>query len=775
MSRKEDALEYHSRGRKGKLEVVPTKPLVSQLDLSLAYTPGVAEPCLEIARDEDKSWDYTARSNLVAVISNGTAVLGLGDIGPAAGKPVMEGKACLFKKFADIDVFDLEIAEKDVDRFVDIVAALEPTFGGINLEDIAAPACFEIEEKLRQRMRIPVFHDDQHGTAIISGAGLLNAAELANKQLATIKLVVSGAGAAAIACVEFFCSLGMSRENVVLVDSRGVIHAGRTDLNRQKQRFAIPDDGRRSLADAMRGADMFMGVSVANIVTPEMLKTMAERPIVFALANPDPEISYPDAIAARPDALVATGRSDFPNQVNNVLGFPYIFRGALDCRATGVSEEMKLAAARSLAQLTREPVPDSVIMAYGGKALKMGPDYFIPKPFDPRVLWWVAPAVAKAAMASGVARITFDIAEYREKLLSKGSNAAYSIMRTITKEAQRDPRRIVFPHAANPRLLRAVQQIVEVGIAKPVLLGRRAEIEKLCVEMSLDLMSHVEVVDPRTTPNQRYAERLYELRQRKGLTEYAAQALITKSDYYAAVMVERGDADGMVTGLRLNYPDTVRPPLEIFGLQPGAKVAVGMYMIVMQNSVKFFGDTVFNIFPDAETLADITVQMADAVQGFGVTPRVAMISYSNFGSVRHPDVTRIHRTLDLVRERRPGLEIDGEMQPELALDPERRQQAYGFSRLTKPANTLVFSSLASGNAAYQIARAIGGASAVGPILLGLSRPVAAMQNDATVEEIVNMTSHVVLKAQQARGDRNGSHTALTGATPLRPAMASSLD
>ncbi|HEY6180453.1 MAG TPA: NADP-dependent malic enzyme, partial [Kofleriaceae bacterium] len=640
MGRKEDALEYHSRGRKGKLEVVPTKPLVSQLDLSLAYSPGVAEPCLEIHRDEDRSWEYTARANLVAVISNGTAVLGLGDIGPAAGKPVMEGKACLFKKFADIDVFDLEINEKNVDKFCDIVAALEPTFGGINLEDIAAPACFEIEEKLRQRMRIPVFHDDQHGTAIISGAGLLNAAELAGKKLETLKLVVSGAGAGAIACVEFFCSLGMKTENVVLVDSKGVVHRGRKDLTRQKQKFAAADDGRRTLADAMRGTDMFLGLSVANVVTPEMLRTMADRPIVFALANPDPEISYPDAIMARPDALVATGRSDFPNQVNNVLGFPYIFRGALDVRATGVSEAMKLAAARALSELTREPVPDSVIMAYGGKALKMGPDYFIPKPFDPRVLWWVAPAVAKAAMNSGVARIQFDVNEYRERLISKGSNAAYSIMRTITKEAQRDPRRIAFTHAASPRLLRAVQQIVDAGIARPVLLGRPHELEKLCNEMSLDLMSRVEVVDPRTAPNAgRYAERLYQLRQRKGLTEQAAQALITKSDYYAAIMVDRGDADGMVTGLRLNYPETVRPPLEIFGLQPGAKVAVGMYMIVQQNSIMFFGDTVFNIFPDADTLADITVQMADAVQGFGITPRVAMISYSNFGSVRHPDVT----------------------------------------------------------------------------------------------------------------------------------------
>jgi len=750
MGRKEDALEYHRRGRKGKLEVVPTKPLISQIDLALAYTPGVAEPCLEIARDEDMSWEYTARANLVAVISNGTAVLGLGDIGAAAGKPVMEGKACLFKKFADIDVFDLEVNEKDVDKFCDIVAALEPTFGGINLEDIAAPACFEIEEKLRKRMRIPVFHDDQHGTAIISGAGLLNASELAHKNLAEIKLVVSGAGAAAIACVEFFVSLGMNRANVVMVDSKGVIHNGRKDLNRQKASFAIPDDGRRTLADAMRGADMFMGVSVANTVTPEMLKTMADRPIVFALANPDPEISYPDALAARPDAIVATGRSDFPNQINNVLGFPYIFRGALDCRATSVSEAMKLAAARALAELTREHVPDSVIMAYGGKALKMGPDYIIPKPFDPRVLWWVAPAVAKAAMESGVARIKFDIDEYRDKLMAKGSNAAYSIMQNITKEAQRDPRRIVFPHAANPRLLRAVQQIVDEEIAKPVLLGRPDEIKKLCEDMSLDLIDRVEIIDPRTAPSQTYVERLYELRQRKGMTSTNAQATITKSDYYGAIMVDRGDADGMVTGLRLNYPDTVRPILEIFGLSPGVKVAVGLYMMILQNSVKFFGDTVFNIFPDAEQLADITLQMADAVQGFGITPRIAMISYSNFGSVRHPDVTRIHRTLEIVRERRPDLEIDGEMQPEMALDATKRQGAYGFSRLTRAANTLVFPSLAAGNAAYQIAKAIGGASTLGPILLGVAKPVAAMQNEASVDEIVNMTSHVVLKAQQAQ-------------------------
>jgi malate dehydrogenase (oxaloacetate-decarboxylating)(NADP+) len=751
MGRKEDALEYHSRGRKGKLEVVPTKPLVSQIDLSNAYTPGVAEPCLEIHANEEKSWEYTARGNLVAVISNGTAVLGLGNIGPAAGKPVMEGKACLFKKFADIDVFDLEIAETDVDKFVDIVASLEPTFGGINLEDISAPACFEIEEKLRKRMRIPVFHDDQHGTAIISGAGLINAAQLAGKKLEDIKLVVSGAGAGAIACVEFFCSLGLRRENAVLVDSKGVIHQGRTDLNRQKQKFAIPDDGRRTLADAMKGADMFMGLSVAGTVKPEMLMGMAERPIIFALANPDPEISYPDAIAARPDALVATGRSDFPNQVNNVLGFPYIFRGALDCRATGVSEEMKLAAARALAELTREPVPDAVIMAYGGKTLKMGPDYFIPKPFDPRVLWWVAPAVARAAMDSGVARIKFDISEYRETLISKGSNAAYSIMRTIGREARREPKRIVYPHAANPRLLRAVQQIVEEGIAKPVLLGRPAEIEQLCNEMSLDMISRgVEIVDPRTERTESYVKRLWELRQRKGITHDAAKALVQKSDYYAALMVDRGDADGVVTGLRLNYPETVRPLLEIFGLQPGMKVAVGMYMMVLKNSVKFFADTVFNVDPDAETLADMTLQVADAVQGFGITPRVAMISYSNFGAVNHPSVRKLRDAIDIVRHKRPDLEIDGEMQPEIALDSERRNAYYGFSRLSRSANVLMFPYLDPANAAYQTLKVLGGASAVGPILLGLSKPCAALQNEVTAEDIVNMTAYVVLKAQQTR-------------------------
>jgi malate dehydrogenase (oxaloacetate-decarboxylating)(NADP+) len=754
MARKEDALDYHRRGRRGKIEVVPTKPLVSQHDLSLAYTPGVADPCLEIAADEEKSWEYTARANLVAVISNGTAVLGLGNIGPSGGKPVMEGKACLFKKFADIDVFDLEVAETNVDKFVDLVAALEPTFGGINLEDIAAPECFEIEEKLRKRMRIPVFHDDQHGTAIISGAGLLNAADLAGKKLSEIKLVVSGAGAGAIACVEFFVSLGLDAKHVVLVDSKGVVHKGRKDLNRHKEKFAVEDDGRRTLADAMVGSDMFMGLSVANVVSAEMLKTMGPRPIIFALANPDPEIAYDLAVETRPDALVATGRSDFPNQVNNVLGFPYIFRGSLDVRASAVSEEMKLAAARALAELAREPVPDGVVAAYGGKAIKYGAEYFIPKPFDPRVLWWVSPAVAKAAIDSGVARQPIDIDAYRESLLNRSSNAAYSIMRSMSRRAQRDPKRIVFAHAGSPRLLRAVQQIVDSGIAKPVLLGRQAEIERICNELSLDILGRgVEVIDPRNSPDaKRLAERLFQLRQRKGITLPMAQSLVSKSDYFASLLLEAGEVDGMVSGLRLSYPETVRPPLEVLGMSPGAKVAVGMYMMVLQNSVRFFGDTVFNIDPDAETLADIAVQMSDAVAAFNVVPRVAMISYSNFGSVRHPEVRKVQEALELVRKRRPELEIDGEMQPELALDPERRKEHYGFSRLgTRAANTLVFPSLAAGNAAYQTLKVLGNAPAVGPILLGLAKPVAVLQSEATVDDLVNMTAYVVSNAQRLAG------------------------
>ena len=752
MSLKSDALAYHRRHPRGKLEVVPTKPLVSQLDLSLAYTPGVAEPCLEIAADESKSWEYTSRGNLVAVISNGTAVLGLGNIGAAAGKPVMEGKACLFKKFADIDVFDLEVNETDVDKFCDIVAALEPTFGGINLEDISAPACFEIEEKLRKRLRIPVFHDDQHGTAIISGAALLNAMEVVGKKIGDIKLVVSGAGAAAIACVEFFVSLGLSRQGVVLVDSKGVVHKGRTDLTRHKEKLACLDDGRRTLAEAMVGADMFMGLSVANVVSADMLRTMADKPIVFALANPDPEIAYPLAVAARPDAVIATGRSDYPNQVNNVLGFPYIFRGALDVRATTVTEAMKVAAARALAQLTREPVPDSVVETYGGKPIKFGPDYLIPKPFDPRVLWWVAPAVAQAAIESGVARTAageppLDIAEYRERLMSRSANAAYAIMRQVVQVAKSAPKRIVFPHAAQPRVLRAVQQIVDTGIAKPVLLGRRAELESLCRELDLDLLDHSEIIDPRTSElGPAFAERLFALRQRKGLTRATAKNLVEKSNHFASLMLDQGHAHGMVTGLTLNYAESIRPALQILGMKEGAKVAVGMTMMVLKSSVIFFGDTVFNIEPDAETLADIAVQMADAVKALDIEPRVAMISYSNFGSVAHPAPRSIARAVDIVRRLRPDLEIDGEMRPEVALDQSRRSEHFPFSRLTKNANILVFPTLAAGNATYQTLKILGHADAIGPMLLGLRKPCAALPIDADVDDIVNMTAYLASRA-----------------------------
>ncbi len=750
MARRQDALDYHRRHRHGKLEVVPTKPLVTQLDLSLAYTPGVAEPCLEIAADPEKSWEYTARGNLVAVISNGTAVLGLGDIGPAAGKPVMEGKACLFKKFADIDVFDLEIAETDVDRLVDIVAALEPTFGGINLEDIAAPGCFEIERKLRERMRIPVFHDDQHGTAIISGAALLNASEVVGKQLAAIKIVVSGAGAAAIACIEFFISLGVTRENVVLVDSSGVIYEGRANLNAHKARFAGPDTGARTLADAMKGADMFLGVSVGGVVSPEMLTTMAERPIIFALANPDPEIGYPEARAGRPDALVATGRSDYPNQVNNVLGFPYIFRGALDVRATSISEEMKVAAATALARLAREPVPESVMSAYGGQSFKFGPDYLIPKPFDPRVLWWVAPAVAEAAMKSGVARHEIDIEAYRERLARRSSNAAYSIMRSVVRAAKHAPKRIVFPEAENPKILRAVQTIVDEGLARPVLLGQRDQIEAYCKEHDFDFLDHgVEIVDPmRAGKLDEYAASLWQLRQRKGVTRGLARSLVSKNNYYGMMMVRGGEADGLVAGLTLTYPETIRPALQILGLQPGVKVATSMYMMLIKDDVKFFADPTINIEPDAEVLADTAMQVSDAVAAMGIQPRVAMISFSNFGSVHHPNVDKVSRALALVREKRPDLEIDGEMQIDYALDKSKLDEHFPFARLSNPANILIFPDLASANAAYRVLKAFGAAQAVGPILLGIDKPVALLQNESSVDDIVTMTAYTVLMAQR---------------------------
>jgi malate dehydrogenase (oxaloacetate-decarboxylating)(NADP+) len=750
MVRKNDALDYHRLGRPGKLEVVPTKPLVTQRDLSLAYSPGVAEPCLEIAENPEMVWEYTARGNLVAVVTNGTAVLGLGNIGPLAGKPVMEGKACLFKKFADIDVFDLEVNAKDSATFIETIAALEPTFGGINLEDLKAPECFEIEAALKKRMAIPVFHDDQHGTAIISGAALLNAAELFGKRLADLKVVVSGAGASAIACANFYVSLGVSLGNITMIDSLGVIYEGRQDgMNAYKARYARPDDGARTRADAVVGADVFLGLSKAGMCTGEMLKTMAKNPIVFALANPDPEISYPDAKAARPDAIVATGRSDFPNQVNNVLGFPYVFRGALDVRAKEINEAMKVAAARSLAALAHEPVPDAVAEAYGEQSFRFGPDYVIPKPFDTRVLWWCAPAVAQAAMESGAARLEIDLDEYRERLQRRIGGAQHTIMRRIVQRAKSAPKRIVFPEGDNIKVLRACQIVLDEGIARPILLGNEKHIRHRAAELDLDLAG-VEIVHPSDAPRHAdYVKSFLDMRCRKGVTTAGAVRFVNRRIYFGMMMVHHGDADGLVAGLTAPYPETIRPALQVLGIRPDVRRATGMYMMLLKNDVKFFADATVNIEPDAETLADTAIQVADAVKAFEVVPRVAMISFSNFGSAPHPESLKVAAAVELVRKRRPDIEIDGEVQADIAVDAEKLRELFPFSRLTDAANVLVFPSLAAGNAAYKVLEALGGATAIGPILLGVTKPVTVLPRDANVDTIVSMTAYTVSQVPAA--------------------------
>jgi len=746
MIRKNDALEYHRNGRPGKLEVVPTKPLVTQRDLSLAYSPGVAEPCLEIAANPEMAWEYTARGNLVAVVTNGTAVLGLGNIGPLAGKPVMEGKACLFKKFADIDVYDLEVDARDSARFIDVVAALEPTFGGINLEDLKAPECFEIEAGLRARMAIPVFHDDQHGTAIISGAALLNGAEITRRKLADLKIVISGAGASAIACANFYVSLGVSLENITMVDSIGVIYAGREQgMNQWKARFARKDDGARTRADALRGADLFLGLSKAGLCTGEMLKTMAKQPLVFALANPDPEIDYAEAKAARPDAIVATGRSDFPNQVNNVLGFPYVFRGALDVRAKEINEAMKIAAAHALAALAHEPVPDSVAEAYDVSAFKFGPDYIIPKPFDTRVLWWCAPAVAEAAMKSGAARLTLDLDEYRERLQRRIGGTQHTIMRQIVQRAKSAPKRIVFPDGDNIKVLRACQIALDEQIARPILLGHEKKIRQRAAELDLDLEG-VEIVNPADSPRHAaYATEYLALRCRKGVTASNATRLVNRRIHFGMMMVRTGDADGLVAGLTSPYPDTIRPALQILGIRPDVRRATGMYMMLLKNGVKFFADATVNIDPDAATLADTAIQVADAARAFEVTPRIAMISFSNFGSAPHPESKKMAEAVDIVRRLRPDLEIDGEVQADIAVEPEKMRELFPFSRLTDEANVLVFPTLSAGNAAYKVLSALGGATAIGPILLGVNKPVTVLPRDANVDTIVSMTAYTVAR------------------------------
>jgi malate dehydrogenase (oxaloacetate-decarboxylating)(NADP+) len=756
MSRRKDALDFHSQGRPGKIEVRPTKPLTTQRDLSLAYSPGVAEPCLAIAEDPEKASLYTARSNLIAVITNGTAVLGLGNIGPLAAKPVMEGKGVLFKKFADIDVFDIELDAADPERFIETVVALEPTFGGINLEDVKAPECFFIEQELKKRLSIPVFHDDQHGTAIISGAALVNAAELQGKSLEELKVVVSGAGASAIACARFYISLGVRPENVLMTDSKGVLYEGRDHMNALKQEFARPTEA-RTLADAMKGADMLLGLSRAGVVSGEMLKTMAERPIVFALANPDPEIPFDEAKAARPDAIVATGRSDHDNQVNNVLGFPGIFRGALDVGATDITEEMKVAAAHALAELARRDVPESVSRAYG-EDFRYGPSYIIPKPFDPRVLQFVAPAVAKAAVESGVARFEFDEVKYRARLRARlgGSTA---ILRRFVRRAQRNPRRIVFPEGNALTILQACAILADEGIARPVLLGRREQILETIEQHSIDLPTDgLEIIDPGLDPRaDAYGAAYLEQRKRRGVDELSARkAMGGRRNYFGAMMVRQGDADGMVSGWGYSYPETIRPALEIIGLADGARRTAGMYLMLHRNGVMFFGDTTVNVDLDAQGLADVAEMVADASRDvFQVEPRVAMLSYANFGSTRSKSSQNVRRATEILHQRRPDIEADGEMQANVAVNYQLQKRSFPFTRLTDSANVLIFPNLDAGNTAYKLMRELGDVPTVGPVLLGMAKPVNVLERGCDVDSVVLMTALTVVQAQlldQARAD-----------------------
>ena len=750
--RKQDALEYHSTGRKGKIEVVATKPCRTQWDLSLAYTPGVAEPCLEIEKHPELAFDYTAKGNLVAVISNGTAVLGLGNIGALAGKPVMEGKGVLFKRFADIDVFDLELKTENPDEIIKACQLLEPTFGGINLEDIKAPECFYIEEKLRETMSIPVFHDDQHGTAIISGAALVNAAELAGKDLAKVRMVVNGAGASGIACAEHYIRLGVRRENITLCDTKGVIYKGRTaGMNPYKERFAH-ESSLRTLAQAMEGADVFLGLSGANCVTKEMVRSMADRPIVFAMANPNPEITYEEARAARKDVIIATGRSDYPNQVNNVLGFPFIFRGALDVRARAINEDMKLAATRALASLAKEDVPDSVLRAYGVTRLHFGPDYIIPKPFDPRVLIWEASAVAEAAMKSGVAQIQIDLAEYRDQL-SRRLGRTYEIMQTVRQRARVSPKRIVFAEGEEEKILRASYRLMDEKIALPVLLGRPAIIENKLRELGLTKLS-AEIVEPESSPRlEAYAEEFFRMRHRKGVTRNEAHELMLNNNYFGSMMVRTGDADGFISGLTQHYPDTVRPALQVIGMRPDVHRVSGLYALATKKEFYFFADTTVNIEPTAEELAEIALLAANVAREFNYEPRVAMLSFSNFGSTKHPLTEKVRRATEIVKQAEPNLMVDGEMQADTAVSPEIINETYPFSALKGGANVLIFPTLDAANIAYKLMMRIGGAEALGPILMGMNKPVHVLQRGAEVEEIVNMAAIAVVNAQMNTAEK----------------------
>ncbi len=748
---KETALNYHEQGRPGKIEVTPTKPASSQLDLSLAYTPGVAEPVLEIAANPQNAYRYTAKGNLVAVVSNGTAVLGLGNRGPLASKPVMEGKGVLFKRFADIDVFDIELDATDAEEIINVVRALAPTFGGINLEDIKAPECFTIEEQLKEMLDIPVFHDDQHGTAIIATAALINALEIVGKPIADAKIVVNGAGASAISSAKMFVLAGATRANITLVDSKGVIYAGRTaGMNSYKAQFAKETDA-RTLTDAMHGADVMVGLSVADSVTPEMVKVMAERPIIFAMANPDPEIKYELAREARPDAIIATGRSDYPNQVNNVLGFPFIFRGALDVQARQINDEMKLAASAALAKLTHEDVPDSVLKAYNLETLKFGDDYIIPKPFDPRVLLWVAPAVAEAAMKTGVARRQIDLNAYREQLearLGKG----WTLMRQLVNKARHQPQRVVFGEGEEPKIIRAAAIVAEEGIGQPILLGRPEVIRQKVADLGLNF--EPTVVDPQPSPQfAAYSQSLFELRQRKGMTLSRAQALMRRRSYYGPMMVQQGDADAYVSGLNHDYPDIIRPALQIIGTAANTHKVAGMYIMIVRDKIYFFADTTVNITPTAEDLAEIAGMAADAVRRYEIEPKVAMLSFSNFGSTRHPATDKIRRAVEILSERRPDIIVDGELMADTAVVPALVDELYPFSRV-KDANVLIFPGLEAANISYKLLQRLGGAETIGPVLLGMNKPVHILQRGDEVRDIVNITAMAVIDAQERANHRS---------------------
>jgi malate dehydrogenase (oxaloacetate-decarboxylating)(NADP+) len=739
--RDEDIFEYHERVRPGKLEVRTSKPCLTQRDLSMAYTPGVARPCLAIEKDAEAAYRFTGKGNLVAVVTNGTAVLGLGDIGPLAGKPVMEGKGVLFKRFADIDVYDIEIDARDPDDIVRIVRALEPTFGGINLEDIKAPECFYIEETLRREMNIPVFHDDQHGTAIISGAALLNALTIVGKRIDDVKVVFCGAGAAGIACAEMYLRLGVRRENVLLVDTVGVVYHGRTEkMNPYKARFAA-DTALRTLADAMRGADVFVGVSAKDQLTQDMLRSMNANPIVLAMANPDPEITWEEAVAARPDVIMATGRSDYPNQVNNVLGFPFIFRGALDVRARAINDEMKVAAVQALAQLAREDVPEQVLKAYGVDRLHFGREYLIPKPFDPRVLLWVAPAVAKAAIDSGVARKPIaDLQAYRESL-ERILGPSREVMQLVMHKAQsQQPRRLVFPEGEDETIIRAARAIADERIARPILLGRREVIEERTAELGFALHDY-DVVDIERSPHRtKYAELLYQLRSRKGMTPRRALRRVLDPTIFALLMVRTGEADGFVGGMTQPYPETIRPAIRLVGLKPGVSRVSALHLLVLKERLFFFADTMVNIDPSAAELAEIACLAADTARVFEIEPRVAMLSFSSFGSVRHPQAERVAEAADLVRQMRPALVIDGEMHLDTAVVEEIVRENYPHSRIQGDANVLIFPNLAAGNIGYKLVQWLGRADTIGPILMGMRKPVSVLQHGTTVADIVNLAA-----------------------------------